>query len=329
MLTLGQIQTSSVANIAGCNPTDPQFTQYVNEAVRQLMDIGNWWGTVQAIVGCVYDGCIVWPKKIDAVLGLAVCGRNVPLANQWYEFVPFNDQHRHWAEQWHCGHRPNLVEFIGTVPTFVPVTPANPIFVQLTCDNPIDYGKTVTIYGNDVNGKEITAVRSDGSTQRGVVLTLAATPPVTPTLLTSWYATTKDLTVGQVWAWSYVAGTGITGCIASYSGGDINPQFPYSRIRGFKTCQPVRISALVKLGYEAVVQASDIVPLDCLDAIKAMIQAIKKREAGADDEAAQFELQAIRRLNLQLRNHLPIEQFVVAFNPFGDASMNRVTGGFM
>jgi hypothetical protein len=320
MLTFKQVKTSSVANVAGVNVDDPTFAQYVNDAVRQLMDIGGWWGTVQAMVGCIYDGCIVWPRKVDTVVGMKVCHRPVQLENFWYEFVPPDENHLSWARRWGHGHRDQVAEFSGTTPLFWPIDPTNPISIQFSCDNPADFGKSITIYGMDSNRRELFADRPDGTSQRGALLTLGSPYPTTPVPMTYVSAIVKDLTAGNVRAWSYNSATGaILNCVGIYGGGQTSPQFLFSRLHGMRPGVPASLSALVRLGFEEVAQDSDILPLDSLDAIKSMVQAIRQREAGGDGRL--HEAEAIRRLNMQLRKRFPMEQFVMSFRPFGNDTL--------
>lgn len=101
-----------------------------------------------------------------------------------------------------------------------------------------------------------------------------------------------------------------------YEGGDVNPQFLYSRVQG-PGIYPANIKALVKLGFRAVTAPNDILIIDSLDAIKAQVQAIKYREAGDYQNAAVCEADAIKRLVAQVNSRFPKEQFVVSFKPFG------------
>ena len=326
MLTLGQVENSSVANVAGVNVTDPQFAQLVNDACEQLMDIGSWWGTVQAICGCIYDKHVVWPVKVDAVLGMDVYGHRAHVENYWYQFIPLDDRHRQWASGYHDGYR-TRVGFSGTSPLFNPPSPSSPALLQFTCDNPADIGKTVTVYGTDTNGHEVFATRTDGSSQRGIVLTLVNPFVRMPVVMTTVSAIVKDITSGTARAWRFVPGTGITEQAGIYRAGDTSPQFIRSEIPNCGCAQS--INALVKLGFQPVNQASDILPLDCLDAIKLQVQAIKKRDAGDGETGLMFERMAIRRLNMQMRKRFPQEQFILAFRPFGSDTLERQKIGFL
>ena len=224
MLTFGQVKKSTVANVASVNVDDQQFADYVNDAVRQLMNIGNWWGTVEPIIGAVIGGCITWPKKVDTILGMEICKTPIPLANVWYSFIPVGDQHRDWACRWHRGQRPGPVEFLGTSPLFVPVNAARPVLLQFTCDNPADVGQTVTVYGLDASGAEVFATRPDGSSQRGYVFTLGYPTPVMPFSMIQVSAIVKTLTIGIVRAWNVTLSTGAANIVGIFGGGQTSPR---------------------------------------------------------------------------------------------------------
>jgi hypothetical protein len=335
MLTLAQVKSSSVANVAGVNVSDPQFVQYVNDAVRQLMELGNnggsrgWWGTVQHMVGTAYDNCIVWPANVVAVLGMEQRGHEIPVRNHWYSFLPL-DQHCHrWAQEWPTQHRHHhgMAVFEGETCLFRPIQAATYVTVL---GLGADVGKTITLYGTDYAGNEVFQTRADGSVQRGVVLTLGGTvtpqPAIggatTPMQMFTVTSVAKDATIGAVQLFQWNGTTGIGSLMASYNAGDINPKFLYSRLH--RSHVPAcNVHALVKLGFSAVSQDSDVLPLDCVDAIKSMVQSIRSRESGDEENGDKFERTAIRRLVAQVNNRFPIEQMVVRFNPLGDSYGRR------
>jgi len=326
MLTLGQVQNSSVANVAGVNVTDPQFAQLVNDAIQQLIDIGNWFGTVRAMIGSSVNGCVVWPDGVEAVLALTGCHRKIEVRDYWYEFVPIRDGLAGAMRTAPGMHPESVVGFTGTTPVFIQPSTFNPFQVQATADAPIDYGKTITIYGKDTNGQEIVSLRSDGSTQRGVQLTLAAANTFTTQVFTEIYAVTKDITVGNVRLWWYAPSHIFATVIGIYAGAQTSPSYLFSKMGG--PCTP-SVEALVKFAFRPASQPSDLLSIDCLDAIKCQVQAIKSRDAGDPEKSIMYEKMAIRRLNMQMRARFPKEQFVFAFRPFGNDTLERQKIGYL
>jgi hypothetical protein len=324
MLTLRQVKDSSVADIAGVNVDDPKFYGQVNDAVRMLMALGDWWGTVVSMQGFIAQGCVTWAKTIDAVLAMNLNNTAVPVVNHWYSFTPVRGSFAGLAQSYGCScddfmarccSQNSVIEFAGTQPMFDPPNPSDPFAIQVTADNAADYGKFVTIYGQDTNDQEVFSIRNDGSTQRGVQLTLAASGTVTSQIFSTVTEVSKDITVSLVRAWKYTTATGKL--CAIWRGGQTSPQFMFSRLANVPKDRIYRLSALVKLGFEPVTQDSDILPLGNIDAIKIMVQAIRKRDAGDVDGAVNFEKDAIRRLNMELNSRLPIDQIPIQVETFG------------
>lgn len=332
MLTLGQAKTSDIANVAGVNVNDPEFAQKINSAVEMLMDLApdaGWWGQVVTMNGLVVGGAITWPCRIDAVLAMTLNHRAVDVFNQWYSFTPnignFSGliSSGSFIDNWLCGgRRQSVVEFSGTQPMFDGPTLADPFAIQVTADNPADYGKAVTIYGKDTNGQEVFSNQFDGTAnsivpQRGCKLVLAAIAPVTANVFSAVTNVTKDTTIGEVRAWKYTTAPGKL--LAIWRGSQTSPQFLYSRLANVPDNRYFHVSALVKLGFEPVSQDSDIISLGNKAAIRSMVQANKRREAGDTEGADESEKDAIRRLNMEMETRFPVDQIPIRNSTFGMA----------
>lgn len=326
MLTFQQVQNSTVLNIAGCEPSTPQFADYVNESVRILCDLGDWWATVVQMNGVAYGNTFTWPQNIVAVLAMNLNHRHAKVTNFWYDYAPNGNEFQNyfrdigWVDTWRGGRGQSVVEFSGTQPLFAGPTPSNPFQLQFTADSPADYGQTVTVYGFDTNGQPVITGRTDGTTQRGVQVTLGVVAPTTSVFAVVTHIA-KDLTVGNVRAWQYLPATGQGNLVGLFSGSVTSPEFPFSRLRHWRDC-PTEchwISALVKLGFQAVAQPSDILSIDNLDAIKVMVQSMKAREHGDNQTADQYESNAIRRLNMQVETRFPLDQVVARNETFSGA----------
>lgn len=332
MLTLSQVQNSTVANIAGVGPTSQQFIDYVNEAVKILIDKGEWFGTVKAMVGTTYRGCMIWPSGVTAVYAMNSRGRHVNVSNYWYEFVEWNGQHGHDFENVVRplnGRRPeSIVRFSGTVPVFNNPTAAAPFQIQATAGLASDYGKTVTIYGQDSNGVEVFSLRNDGTTQRGYLMTLGGLS-VTSMAFSNVTAVAKDITTAPVTLWVYSPSTPMQTPVAIYQGWETSPAYLCSDLRGGGNyCfngQPIPhcIEALVSLSATPVAQPSDLIPIDNLDAIKMMVQSVRAREGNDTGDADQLELTAVRRLNAELQKRFPYQLTPINIRAFGTAVPRR------
>jgi hypothetical protein len=296
-----------------------------------LMELGNggargWWGTVQAIEGIASNGCFVWPANIVAVLGINTCHGVAPIRNFWYTFTEPKGLYGEWARRWDG--RP-VIEFDGQTCLYRSIA-GSPTQIQVIADNANDIGSQITLYGLDANGVELSTTVG-GVTQRGCVLTVGPSNKNFSTQVISRIDhVAKNTTYGKIHLLAYANGVGGE-VLADYAGGDVNPKFLFSRVAE-PVCAPGCawcVKALVKLGFSSVVADSDIIPLDNVDAIKLMVQSIRASEAGDVDEAAKYEKMALRRLVAQVNSRFPLEQFEVAFRPFGTDGFNRVTDGMI
>jgi len=302
MLTLAQIKAGTTSNIAGKNVNDPEFVAYVNDAVRQLSELGDWYSTVKVMHGCAYDNNITWPSQVATVLAMNDCWSQLELVNHWYQFSD---------ERWIGSKIERAYQGIGVVTygnkscVFRQMPSAN-CYMQFTITNPADVGKVVSVYGRDENG-----------TYSVMPLVLAAGAGVKSSLLTEVSAITKDTTLGEVKAyWNIPGGTQFIPA-GVYRPNDLSPEFLVTNLGNTGCAKSVKISALVKLNFEPMSNDSDICEIDNADAIKSMVQSIRKREAGDDSEADKFERTAIRRLNNQIRNRFPENEVEIAIKSFG------------
>ena len=331
LFTLGDAKNSRAINaVAGASPSSPLFTQRLNDATRQLMRRGNWWGTVQPLAGCSYDGFIVWPRCVSAVLAMNVRHNPMTLANHWFQFMQWDGSADHLYREYKRHLSPWVSDSDGTLPGYRQIPPGMALWIRFYVDNPTDITKTVTVYGLDANGQTVFSQWPDGSTREGLVLQLgsnvngAITPYVqTPFAFQKLTRVLKDVTLGPVRGY-FVDSNGIHMDMAVYAPQEKSPDYPRSRIRGFRpgACGLVQIQALVKLGFVPVVNNSDVVGIENEDALAYMIKSQSYAEAGSVQQKAAFEMLAFRELNYQMKERFPDEQFNIRFRPFGSDSLN-------
>jgi hypothetical protein len=337
MLTFGQIQNSSIANIAGVNVNDPTFANYVSDAVRNLCNLGDWIGCTETMVSQVYidsrNGVMVWPYFVDAVLAVKQNHRLAPPKNFWYEFVPTNGEWSRVVAGVCCGNREghhhhhgyqHVVRFAGTTPVLLSPSAANPFAVQAVAENSADYGKTVTIFGKDTNGNEVYTTQG-GIYQRGCTLTLAATPVISKddngnvVNFISISAVVKQQTGAEVNLFVYSQTTPYAQVVANYAANETNPQYLFSQLSHVIQPSWKFIEALVKIRPLPVVNPNDIVPLNNIEAIKSMIQSIRYKESGDIENSQKYEADAIRRLNMELNTKYPLDQVEASNQTFSTA----------
>ena len=333
MVTVGIAKTSRLRRIAGACPNSADFLELLNDAIRMLIRRGNWWATVQRMTGCIYNNCLVWPRQVGSVLALNRCGHSIPPKNHWYGFsavLPEDVQN-----QGRCGDRcwgDVAARENGTTSVFNQIPCLNDRYLQFYCMQPTDVGKKITIFGVDANGQTIRSLRSDGTYQDGLVLTLAIPYVQTPYLIRRVDRVLKDPTDGMVHGYQFDGSTLYD--LAHYDPQEIAPDYRQSRIMsgcpGSRPgCCPGQITALVKLAYTPVVYDDDWVMIENLDALAMMMQAIKQSDNYDSDESEKMVARAVHEMNLELRDRLQLDQTVVNFQPYGTASLNRVRVGRM
>jgi hypothetical protein len=356
-LTLGQIKSSGVINIAGVCADSPQFTSFVNQAVERLMSYGNFWGSVGKMQGCVYGGCITWPREVGTVLAMNLCHRVRTVMGGWYEFMPLNggdispNRRDGWAFDWGWGGHggfnggANVVSNDGLSSVFNPISCNAGVYIRAYIDRQADIGKTITIYGIDSNGQEIYSLQGTPPVwMPGVVITFAAPFASTPMTIRTITRVMKDPTVGKVRLFQYDAVNNVLLNCATYAPDETTPQYQHSIVNRFhnachcnqvtntgtnSTPQARSILAYVKYQFIPVANDNDVVLLNNLAAIKLMIMAVKSEEAYDQQKADGFQASAIHELNRDLRNHLPLDQVPVTVESFGTAPPVRHRIGVM
>jgi hypothetical protein len=260
--------------------------------------------------------------------------------NDWYGFVPL------LQSDWHNGNgfdfgfslwggtcRGSLaVSDNGTSPVFNPIACGKAMYIRAypSTQQDIDpaHPKTTTIFGVDANGQTIRTQKQDGTWQDGVTITLALPFVSTPFKIQSITRILKDETQGPVRYYQYDADNNVLLDLVSYDPGEISPMYRCSKIhhpRSHKSCASQAcgglksVEALIKLEYVPVKYDSDRVLISNMDALRDMILSIKYAAAGDKTMSGQFELSAIRELNLEVDTKFPKDQTPVIVNPFGSA----------
>lgn len=329
MLTLGNAQTSRLARVGGFVPTSADWILLINDAMRECMRRVPQY---RRMCSCVYGGCITWPRSVNAVLAINRPRHHVPVRNHWYEYHTIFDSDRQHCRggctgsgtHHHGGHSDHVALSGNHSSVFNPIAKGVSVYLRFYCDNQADIGKTVRIFGVDSNGQRLVGMRPDGTFQEGLVLTFAA-PYVQSTVQVRHieYAL-KDETQGAVRGYQW-DGTQLWD-LAYYEPSETAPDYATSTIQGMacSSCStsPQFISALVTLKAVPARFADDLILIDNVDALAAMMQAIKYGEAGDSDNQLKQETIAVHSLNLDIWG---TEEAAISFhnNVFSGARIGR------
>ena len=339
LLTFGEIKNSSIVDIAGVCNTAPKFASLINEGVRRLLLRGDWPGSIAPLYLCVFNGCVCLPRYVGQIRRVNRCNESVPVKSIWYQFLDmrlYHGNHGHGFAPW-VGHEIGLQQQTRS-PVLQDIS-GDGRLVRAYCRNPLDIGKTLTIFGIDNQGQELMTQNGDGTWSQGWVLTLAGPPIGFASPANTVYAqpanyvrridrVLKDVTQGVVDLYAYNPTTLVLETeLGHYDPSETNPSYAKYTVHlghhgaGQSCCSALRsIVALVKLKMIDVVADTDIVPLeyDALSALKFAVQSIKFAEAGDRASSIAYMADAIAELNKLTEDTIPDDQIPVAINPFGE-----------
>lgn len=334
MLTFGELKASTAADIAGVCADSAQFAARVNEITRRLLRRGDWSGTIVPIHTCVRAGCVVWPRYVGSVRKINVCNRPVAIKNVWYDFLEYRDRPS-WGAWCGCAARMIGQEQAAAFSDIY----GDGRYVRAYCTARNDIGKTIQLFGEDNHGQPLRTRGSDGNYTEGITITFAAPFASTSIYVRRIDRVIKDVTTGDVRLYAYNPATDILEDLALYGPTETVPSYvkyklhapswPSTTTAGQGTCCPtLSVLALVKLKFIPAQVDSDLVLIDNIDALKLMLQSVRYEENGDRASARGLESDAIRELNLQLRDDNPENQTPIVIDAFSGSGAGYGVGMF-
>lgn len=316
LLTLAEVKNGPVGRSCGIATTSPDFVNIVNDAVRQLMERGAWYGSIQPMSLAVNaDRTLICPRELATILAISpqACPGQWPIKNTnlWYQYLPWNNERIDWLAQCRGSGFQRAAESIGYVVVTNQFTTAN--YIRVSSSSPTDIGKTITFFGVDAAGNSLTQTITIGT-------------PYASSFPQKWGRVdrvAKDLTTGYVTC-QQDDNNGTLLPLAVYQPSEVSPQYVKVRLLFFRGCLPPVINVLARLSFIPALNDTDLVLVESQDAIRDMVLSIRKKESGDLQSAAVLESSAMRELNHQMRTRFPDEQFQVSFMPFGRDSLERV-----
>lgn len=335
MLSFGEFKASSAENIADVSVNSNSFKRWTNDATRRLLQRGDFAGTLVPIYVCVRNGCVTWPRYVGQVRKMYTCARDISVKGVWYSFLDRNawrgiwggylwgnDIPTGWAPLPNGYGRPAVNQ--GRYPVHQDIM-GDGRYVRLYHRCQQDLGKTVTIFGVDNGNQPLKHRTAAGNWEDGINLTLQTPYAQSTTFVRRIDRVVKEETQCQVLAYAVDSTSSDTlEDLAIWDGSEISP----SRLRQnvFVGCgcnsDLSGVNALVKLAYVPVRYDEDWVLIDNVDALKLMIQAIKREEAGDRLGAREYEADAIRELNLQSQNEMPDNELPIDVQPMSGVPAN-------
>jgi len=308
-ITFGSVK-NSIARVLSMNTTDTRVAEYTSRAQERLLHKGKWVGTFGRFRVCVTDSCLTWPREIETIEAAAHCGHALTLRNGWYEFL---GNGTHVAGEC-CGFANQLVDredacafddIVGTGKK-----------LALYADNASDAGKQVLVryYKSDGNKCYSTV---GGLTVEGEYLTLVA--PVNYVYSTyevlpgGFYDVVKPVTLRMVRVFQYTVAGGALKPIAYYEPDETNPVYRRSILPGGSgtccsdaesqdTCATHSVDIVGKFRHRAVSKDDDALIIQSGEALRMMVQAIRKEEDSMFQDATMYEARAEKILDDQLKH---------------------------
>jgi hypothetical protein len=360
--TLAQAKNSTIAQAVGLATCDERFVQLLNEAQARLADMGKWWGTYKKLRICVTAGCITWPREVKTIEAMNLCGYNIPIQNQWYEFqtderAPRTGCGREGCEAEELLDRGMVTQFRDSVGSC-----KFRVYPSLTADA----GKRILLQGIDpATNEEIRTLDTvSGEYVWGEYVTLP-NPAITPFVETTnlfkqpgLNGAQKPLTQGRVTIVAYNPTTTISTQVAVWGPSEENPEYRRTYLIGMpevcggtsgcnaqaendcidhgdgcvppdEECTNTVVEAIVRLEFIPAIVDSDWLFIGNLQAIKHMMKAIQKEDRNQYTEAEREIQLSLRSLRNELEAYSPNERSVINVQPFGSAKTQFIFGGFI
>jgi len=322
--TFAAVKASRALEIAGVTVDSNEFKTLLNEATRKLMRRGDWAGTVVSIYLCATKGCVVFPRYVGQVRKLNICKQPIPIRNVYWDFFEANAWTNWNSCSWlgmPCESR--LINY-GRTPIVQDIL-GEGRYVRLYAVTNADYGKTVTIFGVDNNDIPLRHRDANGDWKDGIVLAAKNPYDQTDIYVRRIDRVIKQVTQQEFRLYAFNAADAVLETLATYEPSETNPAYQKFKLKLDGCCWPGTstncdtqqgLAGLIKLQYVPVVDDNDLVLIDNLDALKAMMQSIRCAEGQDFQSAKVYELEAVRELNHQLKDENPDDQISVNVDPF-------------
>jgi hypothetical protein len=293
--TLLDAKNSRIPSAIGVCSSEQKFVDVLNEAQQRLLTKGLWFGTYGRFRICAPDGCITLPAQIATIERVAMNGMNIPVRDEWYEFLEngygprnsnsCNSSGGGCGSPWNSGGQESL--YRGRFCTFKDIIPTGKK-LNFICDLASDVGKEVLALGYDDNGNWI---RTD---QGGIIKDgeLIAFAQSAGTNSVNNFSCVTDLQLpdnmdGQSWLYEYKVSDASKRMIGKYEYFETRPYyaryyFPTICSSSSGTCNRSSVEIIGKLEYIPAKQDTDYLIIGNIPALKEMCVAIVNAEKTPD-----------------------------------------------
>ena len=298
-----------ISRVLSMNSTDPRVAEYCSRAQERLLHKAKWVGTYGRFRVCVQDSCLTWPREIETIEAAALCDVPMDIRNDWYEFL----QAGPGVLTESCGPHLTLVDR-GDAVAFDDVKGLNKKLL-VYCDGTEATGLQILLRYYNASGLKVYSTVNGLSVEGEYVNLPAAGLPgqlagdfVMPG---GFYGCIKPATLRTVRIYEYDTVTTTQRPLAYYEPDETNPVYRRSLIPGISSgccggtsgaCANSTVDIVGKFRTRDVAKDSDALIIQSREALRLMVQAIRKEEDNVFDDAARYEARAEAVLNEQLRH---------------------------
>jgi hypothetical protein len=338
--------------IVKCQDDIPEIARFVNTAQQRLLyapEAGDesWFGTWSEVRLNVSRAApyITLPREIARIESVTICDWPVPVFNQFYEYMQFGNgrmQHRRHNNKSHI----RAAYTRNNEPLFTDVHGGAQLISLFASDAAdVTGNKRVLVQGFDQNNQPI-YTNDGGNTIVGEFVILKAPFATTLNQFVRITGIQKDVTSGPVQIFQMSPASGALVLLSTLEPGEQTTSYrryffdclpcgccpvPNGPIPD-ASCLPPQVTAIAKLELIPVVNDTDWLLFQNLEAIIEECAAVRFSEmdnASSQQQAEIHHKRAVRLLNGELGHYLGVNTPGVQVNVFGSAKLERQAIGTM
>ncbi len=337
--------------IGKCQSDIPEIADYVNAAQRRLLLAAeasdeSWYGTWAEVRLNVsrHLPYITMPREVARIEAVTVCGRVVPVQNQFYEYLQFGNgrMSRDWVSR--CRNPMRAVYTRNNNVLFTDLTNVPQVIAIYSTDSADLQGqKRVLIQGLDQNGQPVYTT-DNGQQVIGEFVTLTAPFATTRYQYSRITGIQKDVTSGTLQFFQQDPTTAAQSQVLTMEPGELTADYrryffdhlpcgccPPTGMP-VTTCPSPFVTAIAKLELIPVTTDTDWLLFHNLEAIIEECQAVRYSQVDnmtSQQLATVHHRNAIRLLNGELSHYLGANNLATNISYFGSARLERQRIGTM
>jgi hypothetical protein len=315
-------ELARLAGSTGMNTSDVRLLAYVNAAIEELMNEGDWPTIIDRLKFKISTPKITLPSDYDRMLYCTVNDVPQQMQSPWFEFVGYGLDLLSAIGA--VAPNPLLPRYEGVldkdaVATFedVPITggPFYPRVLGVVDERVAGVRPVINIQGYDASGKWIRSPDGTGGYKDGV--DVAINGDADPFYITSSQsisyvtAITKPVTKGYVLLYAVNSDASVQQYLGQYAPNDTTPfyrRYSIPNLCNNAAPNPVCVLARLRRRFVPITTDADFLLISNLPALKAMMQAVYYMEAKDPDNYAKYKLTAIDLLRKEAKAYIGLQR---------------------